>query len=594
MKNYLVLIKKSDFTDLFKFGYLFIDIKAVVEFDGNVDTLVEDKTIQKKVFERVNQFEYSFTVLLIHFSRENIGDGKIDIEDVKNIFPLDDNAKREIEISYDPRICIQNPIWPEVTVMLQERFLYEDAKKGAHNIWKILKIGKPLSDYEFILPNESLLEVVHEVQNDKRPKGNLPFWIYLFRYERHGFFPKNAAGFLMDLVNVFVNTLNHEECPSEVIETTNIYNRILEFQDLDMIKILENLSKTNEGINFFDKLNQVATFEGNSVRIALLFLVLRNTYSNGFNLKEDRILNYCKKYFPQELYYSLYLLGVYLGNSHTFECLYDSLPLQIFKSVDENEGIKSVDFHSSKESFMDEVLEFFDTKIRKTRYTETLRQGLVRTLEMLDSPGSSQDQFLGYKLITMLDNMEGWDKKPKPKAWQALQKQFCPNYEQIRSQKSVNSNVQVSARERNSNIGLHCEGRLFSDDDFYKDDSKNQSYSVNNSIYFASRANKAYNLSLILDEEVLNDVYAYLNVMGSKTENIKDAIINTFKYVRDKHKSNNSRTRSNPISTNREAVIYFQRLCFSDKNPNKLPSTSHNRQIVDSLGKYLLNKYSVY
>ena len=243
---------------------------------------------------------------------------------------------------------------------------------------------------------------------------------------------------------------------------------------------------------------------------------------------------------------------------------------------------------------MDEVLEFFDTKIRKTRYTETLRQGLVRTLEMLDSPGSSQDQFLGYKLITMLDNMEGWDKKPKPKAWQALQKQFCPNYEQIRSQKSVNSNVQVSARERNSNIGLHCEGRLFSDDDFYKDDSKNQSYSVNNSIYFASRANKAYNLSLILDEEVLNDVYAYLNVMGSKTENIKDAIINTFKYVRDKHKSNNSRTRSNPISTNREAVIYFQRLCFSDKNPNKLPSTSHNRQIVDSLGKYLLNKYSVY
>lgn len=332
MKNYLTLIRKSDFTDLFKFGYLYIDKSQVLEFDGNVSELSHNIGIRDRLFERTNQFDYSFTVLLVYF-RSDLQYGKLNIEEVQNIFALDSDAKREIEISYDPRIRIDNPIWPDACIKLQERFLYEDAKKGAQNIWSILNIEQPISELADFFPDNDIKEIAYEVQNELRPKGNLSFWVYLLRYERHGFFPKNTAGYFMDLVNVYINTIKHEEYPSEAIEETGIYKRIIEFKDQNMANLIERLKNTTEGRNFFDKVDEISGSKTKSFIIAILFLILKNYYSNGFNLKESKVLKSGRKVYKEEINYALYLLGIFLGNSHTFECLYDSLPLPIFKEV---------------------------------------------------------------------------------------------------------------------------------------------------------------------------------------------------------------------------------------------------------------------
>lgn len=331
MKNYLTLLCKSDFTDLFKFGYLYIDKSRVVEFDGNLSALSQNMNVKDQLFERANQFDYSFTVLLVYFQCEQ-NNGRLNIEDVQNIFALDNDAKREIEISYDPRIRIDNPIWPDVINTLQERFLFEDAKKGPLNIWKILNIEQPISEVMSIFSNEDIKEIAYEVQNDRRPKGDLSFWVYLLRYERHGFFPKNTAGFFMDLMNTYVNTLQKKEIPSEAIESTGIYQKILDFQECNMVSLINRLAETEEGRNFFDKVDLLIQSKPNSFIIAILFLIFRNRYKDGFNLESNDMLDYSKKEFPDEFYYALYLLGIFLGNSHTFECLYDTLPLPIFKS----------------------------------------------------------------------------------------------------------------------------------------------------------------------------------------------------------------------------------------------------------------------
>lgn len=339
MKDYLILLPKSAFTDLFKYGYLYTDTIRWIQFDGDIDNLYNNAELREKVFERTNAFDYTFTYLIVHFKSESTLDGRINIESVQNLFPLDNDGKREIELSFDPRIRINEPIWSAATQDLQIRFLYEDVKKGALNIWKILKIERSITEVQDIISQENLKEIVREVLSDDRPKGELSFWIYLMRYERHGFFPKTTKGYFYDLINVYINTTQHKEFPAEAIESTGIYNFLSELRnDLHLEELLNALSEEQIGRSFLDKVCDIAdlkTPNASGAIVAILFLVLRDKIAEDFSLNavSEKIISYSVSTYPHEAYYALFLLGLYLGNTHTFECLYDNLPLPIFKSV---------------------------------------------------------------------------------------------------------------------------------------------------------------------------------------------------------------------------------------------------------------------
>lgn len=396
MKDYLSLIRKSDFTDLFKFGYLFIDTKGVVAFDGDVYALPKNKEIRDEVFKRPNQFDYTYTVLLVHFRNDHIEeDGKINIEEVQNIFALDTEAKRTIEISYDTRIRIEDPIWLDAPQKLHEQFLYEDFKKGASNIWKILNIDEPLSEVESILPDNSLKEIAREVQNDKRPDGDLSFWVYLLRYERHGFFPKTTVGFFMDLINVYINAIQKREMPSESIETTGIYAilRQWEGKNYEMDALMKRLDKEMAGRNFFDKVNKLASQKVDAVKVAILFLKFREEFKVGFkhannsnSIKENPSIKYGMKNFPQEINFALYLLGVFLGNSHTYECLYDAIPLPIFKCTakksDEKRSVVDID----------DVDKYAETMVGTQGVFPGMETGVIQIPKKVRKPGSKRSR----------------------------------------------------------------------------------------------------------------------------------------------------------------------------------------------------------
>lgn len=439
--NYLTFIRKSDFTDLFKFGYLFIDSKAVVEFDGAIGNLQGNMAIQNKILERVNQFDYSFTVLLVHFNSEHIEDGKIYIQEVQHIFALDEKAKKEIEISYDSRIRIDDPIWPGMIDKLQECFLYEDTKKGVHNIWNILKINQPITDVNHILPDSELKEVVTEVYKDNRPQGPLSFWVYLLRYERHGYFPKYTLGYMMDLVSVFINTMSRREQPSEAIEGTDIYKALLRYNDpnLKLKDLIYKLSENPAGNNFFNRVNEITGNMINAVTVALLFLVFKETFTDGFSLsgKSTHVIEYAQEHFPKEVNYSLYLLGIYLGNNHTFECLYDSLPLPIFKKK------QPISFNTNgakkdNSQFAQRVYAIFNNTIasKSTKASkDILSKGLRETLQIIEDHAIIDQKYLGYFFITALDNKPEWNRKKGLEVWEKMQQAICPDYEQIRTGK---------------------------------------------------------------------------------------------------------------------------------------------------------------
>lgn len=355
MNDYLILLPKSSFTDLFKYGYLYTDNQRWVLFDGDIVNLSNNSEVRDKVFNCANAFDYTFTNLIVHFKAQNTLNGRIDIESVQNLFPLDNEGKREIELSFDPRIRINDPIWSSTTHELQIKFLYEDAKKGAYNIWEILKLKTQIFDVQEILSKENIKEIVREVFYDLRPKGDLSFWVYLMRYERHGYFPKTTKGYLYDLINVFINSIQHKELPAEAIETTSIYTFLEELPaDLHLNKLLDILSEEQSGRIFLDKVNEIAGLKTYGAIVAILFLVLRNKFAKGFHLDEvsDKFISHSVSTYPREAHYALYLLGVYLGNSHTFECLYDTLPLPIFKTsavqiIDQTQKGESEVSHSS-------------------------------------------------------------------------------------------------------------------------------------------------------------------------------------------------------------------------------------------------------
>ncbi len=332
MKHYLTIIRKSEFTDLFKFGDQFINSDAVAEFDGNIVGLQDNEELRDKLFSKVNPFDYSFTLVIIHFQSSLDIPNKVNIEDVLHIYPLDHEAKREIEISFDTRIHIESPIWNKQVHNLQEHFLYENSKKGARNVWRSLHLEQNIDDVSSILTDSDIKELAHEAFCDLRPEGTLSFWVYLLRYERHGFFPKSSLGYFYDLVNIFVNFKSKKEQDPEIIETTGIYG-LLEHLEVERVsEIFEYLYEQQIGKNFIEQVNDCSSIP-NVSKIAILFLILKENFKDGLKLDSatNKILDYAKDLYPQEFIYAVYLIGIYLGHDHTFECMYEQLPLPIFK-----------------------------------------------------------------------------------------------------------------------------------------------------------------------------------------------------------------------------------------------------------------------
>ena len=70
----------------------------------------------------MNSFESSFAYLIINYVKEESLDFSIvSIEEVRHVFPLDFEAKREFESSFDEHIKIDNPIWSDAVSLIKKK-----------------------------------------------------------------------------------------------------------------------------------------------------------------------------------------------------------------------------------------------------------------------------------------------------------------------------------------------------------------------------------------------------------------------------------------------------------------------------------------
>ncbi|MDD7526451.1 MAG: hypothetical protein SPK34_07080 [Bacteroidaceae bacterium] len=333
MANYLALIRKADFVDLYKYGSLYINKDMTRQFSCKVEELPNRKPIFDDLSYFANAFDSTFTYLFIHYESNFGRVNYINIADVRGLYPLDQEAKTELSLSLDLRIKINEPLWPDAVFNLQKRQTIQDCKNGASNIWKIYKLSGSIEDMNNVINDNVIGEVVNELYENRRPKGELPIWVYIMRYERHAFYPNNTIGAFMDTVNAIFNFSQKREVDSDEIESTLIMQFFQHCNDYDpnmsFNEVMKRLyAQEDSRITNFINLTRSIVPDFDLIKVATLFFIYRNRYKEEF--KYENGWNQSKT-FGKEFSIACYMLGCILGHEHTYDCLYEHLPLAIFK-----------------------------------------------------------------------------------------------------------------------------------------------------------------------------------------------------------------------------------------------------------------------
>ncbi len=326
--QFLTIIRKADFIDLFKYGHIYV--RKATSFEGNIDDLAENVDKFKEVTSDMNIFEYFFEYLMLHFSSDlqitlNI---EIEIQDVIGLYVFSDEAKKEMSISFDPRINIRVSNWAPLFSKRQEKFFLKQSMRGIDNLWQIFNLD--IFDKQKcaeIITEPMISEAFRELFAYERPQGALSPWVYLLRYERHSLYPKSTSGFFCDFIHVYINWMQQKEQFGDVAEMTELYNNLIpksKFKELLTIVESSPLSiKCGQDIpncKFYI--------------VAPLFLYLKSRFDDEFKLDKETkaIVDYSKSEFGFDFALATYLLGITMGYDRTYDCLYDSIGLKIFKT----------------------------------------------------------------------------------------------------------------------------------------------------------------------------------------------------------------------------------------------------------------------
>ena len=330
MSRYLALIRKQDFSDLYKYGIFHANRDLITEVVGDIDYIRSHVNYFKNIVAFANSFESTFTYLFVYYEKTNnsrICD--IEIEEVLNIFPLDLEAKILLEGDFGSQIRFDDPLWPNAIEQLRIDQKISDCNKGVSNVWKIFELDQEsLDECKNVLSNDVIKEVVSRKFQNSHSEGDLPLWVYLLMYERHAMYPNATLGFYMDAVHAAINHKAKCEFPS--IESTSIF-KYLDSLDYNISSkdIAAAVKDSPKSRNFIEYANCLLD-RYDYMTVATIFFTLKDRYKDRFVYEKD-FIEHCKRTWHKDFALAAYLLGWILGHDKTFECLYKKLPLHILE-----------------------------------------------------------------------------------------------------------------------------------------------------------------------------------------------------------------------------------------------------------------------
>ena len=138
--EYIAIIRRAEFVDLFKYGWL--PLPHSVRLDQPMQA-GEGREIFEELVRWMPVYEYSLEYLLIRFldSDEDILVRTVNIEQVIAVYTLDEEAKYNLSISFDPRIKIQVSPWKEWFHEKWRQSFRHQCEQGVVAIWSLFGLS---------------------------------------------------------------------------------------------------------------------------------------------------------------------------------------------------------------------------------------------------------------------------------------------------------------------------------------------------------------------------------------------------------------------------------------------------------------------
>lgn len=388
--NYLAIISRSDFTNLYKFGH--IHLHNLVPFDGNLIDHINDKNLFDAVTKYIDTYEYATEYLLLHMTKEAFTEPivEININDVNGVYALSEEAKKSIQVSLDSRINIQVSMWESMFAELNIEQAIRQARIGLNNCLEIFRITpSEKSKIYQILPNNLVEEVYHDVFNNVRPSDNASIWNYLMRYERHTPYWNDKRGFFMDAVHVYENHNKGHEIDYGIVDDMPIGDTISDCPNV-FTTILQKLNETGENNFNFDGCNYLI--------VAPLFLYLKAEFKDGgitpskYEQKRHIFVSLHERY-GLDFAIAISLLGLSLGQDLTYNYAYQHNNIGIFNTTQdyivEVDNISEQDSHKLEQSSEEDLLDTINNQKSEIQRLQLRIQQLEEQQNKAQAPYSN-------------------------------------------------------------------------------------------------------------------------------------------------------------------------------------------------------------
>ena len=328
------MLRKSDFVDLFKYGHIFVQ-QAVV-FDGDFSLHAQDRELFEQVTYQLNDFDYSIEYLILHHTSSAYQRAPfcLNIEQVQNVYALDQMASSQLKMSLDSRIVINVSPWEDFFVELEEKRWWRQAQKGIDILWHKFQLDSALqTECQKLFPETDALTLYRHKKRGGTLVGDHSALVYLTCYGRHDFYPQKARGFFCDLVHSYTNYASKQELlqvQQPELLTSNLKD------EPDFKNVLNAFKKGVEAI-CKDMIQQCPNYH--HYITGPLFFQLKKLAEEKV-LLDDSIVEYVLElhkeyggleYGGLDVPLAIYLLGIILGRENLYDSYYDDCKLPCFQ-----------------------------------------------------------------------------------------------------------------------------------------------------------------------------------------------------------------------------------------------------------------------
>ena len=390
MVNYLTIISRSDFSNLYKFGHIYVH--NVVPFEGKLSDHADDKFLFDAVTAYMDTYEYSTEYLLLHIFKIPFSGSSVEIfvKDIVDVYALDEEARASLAVSLDSRIVLQVSAWNDFFSELNKKQAIRQAKAGEFNCFEIFKISnEDRAAVAKLLPKGFVEELFSDLFNHVRPSGNRSIWNYLIRYERHQPYWNDNRGFFSDAIHVYENFKQKSEIDYEIADEVPLGDVIgsCEPKISEIYKLLKHKQGDDyqvNGCNYF--------------AVAPLFLYLKSYFKEGgitpasFRGNEYIYNGDFYNHFNFDFAVAVSLLGLSLGHDLTYSCYYEIQNLGIFNHFVESRinaqilNPETGDSLNSQEA--QELINRLSNEVKK------LREDAIAMEELLNEASNKKNEVL--------------------------------------------------------------------------------------------------------------------------------------------------------------------------------------------------------